>query len=138
MPIELPRCVWDRLAAGAGDAAAAAIVSQRSCCVVVDVDHPAFPAREVRPQAYAAKPRGGPGTELSKILAWFGVRSSPACRCKSMAARMDALGPDGSEAILDEVLAVMRQEAKRRGLPWSEAVGLLLVKWAIRRARRAS
>jgi hypothetical protein len=80
----------------------------------------------------------GPGTELKKLLARIGITATPACSCNRMAARMDALGPDGSEAILDEVLAVMRQEAKRRGLPWSEAVGLLLVKWAIRRARRAS
>lgn len=80
---------------------------------------------------------GGPGTELKKLLAAFGIVASPACSCNAMAARMDALGADGSEAIMDEVLAVMRREAERRGLPFIQAAARLLVKKAIRKARIA-
>lgn len=79
----------------------------------------------------------GAGTELKKLLARFGIVASPGCSCNAMAARMDALGPDGSQAIIPEVLAVMRREAERRGLPFIEAAALLLVKKAIRNARKS-
>lgn len=78
---------------------------------------------------------GGPGTELKKLLAKFGIVATPGCSCNAMAARMDAAGPDGAEAMIDEVLAVMKQEAGRRGLPWVEMAARVLVKRAIRNAR---
>lgn len=79
--------------------------------------------------------QGGPGTELKKLLAKFGIVAMPGCSCNAMAARMDAAGPDGSEAMIDEVLDVMKQEAGKRGLPWVEMAARMLVKRAIRNAR---
>lgn len=83
-------------------------------------------------------PQPGPGTELKKLLRRFGVVSSPDCRCEAMAARMNALGPDGSAEIIDEIIATMREEATRRGLPWIEAAARLLVKRAIANARKSA
>jgi hypothetical protein len=84
--------------------------------------------------------RGGPGTELSKLLKKFGIESTPTCQCRAQAAQMDALGPDECERPerINEVVAVMRDEAKARGLPFIDAVGRMLVKRAIRNARRAA
>lgn len=82
--------------------------------------------------------RSGPGTELKKLLARLGIVASPGCSCNAMAARMDAAGPDGSESMLGDVLAVMKAEAAKRGIPWIEAAARLLVKRAIRNARKAS
>jgi len=84
--------------------------------------------------------RVGPGTELSKLLKRFGIEPTPTCQCREKAAEMDALGPDECERPerIEEVVAVMREEAAARGLPFLDAVGRLLVKRAIRNARRAA
>lgn len=84
--------------------------------------------------------RTGPGTELSKLLKRFGIQPTPTCQCRAKAAQMDAWGPDECERPerIEEVVAVMRAEAEARGLPFLDAVGRLLVKRAIRNARRAA
>lgn len=96
-------------------------------------EHKAFIA-EIRSRGNSSI-LGGPGTELKKLLAKFGIVAMPGCSCNAMAAKMDAAGPDGAEAMIDEVLAVMKQEAGRRGLPWVEMAARMLVKRAIRNAR---
>lgn len=84
--------------------------------------------------------RGGPGTELSKLLKRFGVEPTPTCPCREMASKMDALGCDecSRPERIDEVVAVMREEAQARGLPFLDAAGRLLVRRAISNARRAA
>jgi len=82
----------------------------------------------------------GPGTELSKLLKRFGIEPTPTCQCRAKAAQMDAWGPDECERPerIDEVVAVMREEAKARGLPFLDAVGRMLVRRAISNARRSA
>jgi hypothetical protein len=84
-----------------------------------------------------ARAAAGPGTELSKLLKRFGIKATPACKCRAVVARMDAWGPDecSKPARVDEVVAVMREEAAKRGLPFLDSVGRLLVRRAISRAR---
>jgi len=80
----------------------------------------------------------GPGTELSKLLKRFGIEPTPTCACRAKAAEMDAWGcaecskPDR----IEQVVAVMREEAKARGLPFLDAVSRFLVKRAIANARK--
>lgn len=80
---------------------------------------------------------GGPGSELSRLLKRFGIEPTPTCKCRAKAAQMDAWGPDecSRPERIDEVVAVMREEAKARGLPFIDAAGRLLVRRAIARAR---
>jgi len=82
-------------------------------------------------------PAHGPGTELSRLLERFGIEPTPTCKCRAKAAQMDAWGADecGKPARVDEVVAVMREEAAKRGLPFIDSVGRLLVRRAISRAR---
>jgi len=82
----------------------------------------------------------GPGTELSKLLKRFGIEPTPTCACRAKAAEMDAWGCDECERPerIDEVVAVMREEAKARGLPFLDAVGRMLVRRAISNARRSA
>jgi hypothetical protein len=82
----------------------------------------------------------GPGTELSKLLKRFGIEPTPTCQCRAKAAEMDAWGCDecSRPERIEEVVAVMREEAKARGLPFLDAAGRMLVKRAIANARRAS
>lgn len=116
----------------------------RSSAVFVEViDRADVIPWKAAPQSASTKPltplkAEGPGTELKKLLGRLGIVASPGCSCNAMAARMDAAGPDGSEAMMGDVLAVMQAEARKRGLPWIEAAARLLVKRAIRNARKAS
>ena len=85
-----------------------------------------------------APPTSGPGTELSKLLKRFGISPTPTCACRAKSAEMDAWGCDEASKPerIDEVVAVMREEAKARGLPFLDAAGRLLVRRAIANARR--
>ena len=99
--------------------------------------------QESKPQRIDA-PEHGPGTELKAILKdWLGIESSPTCKCNAMAAKMNIWGCDecAKPENVDQVLAVMRDEHKRRQaagqtiLPWSDTAAKSLVKLAIRRAK---
>jgi len=80
----------------------------------------------------------GPGTELSKLLKRFRIEPTPTCSCRVKAAEMDEWGCDEASKPerIEEVVAVMRAEAKARGLPFLDAAGRLLVRRAIANARR--
>ena len=94
----------------------------------------------VPPLEAPAAPLRGPGTELSRLLKRFGIEATPTCQCRAKAAQMNAWGPDECERPerIEEVVAVMREEAKARGLPFLDAAGRLLVRRAIRNARRSA
>ena len=81
----------------------------------------------------------GPGTELSKLLKRLGIEPTPTCACRAKAAQMDAWGPDecSTPERIDEVVAVMRAEATARGLPFVDMVGRMLVRRAIKNARKS-
>jgi hypothetical protein len=83
------------------------------------------------------EPRG-PGTELKKLLAAVGITATPNCSCNARAREMDRQGCDWCEANLDTIVGWLREEATKRGLPFLDAAGRLLVKRAIRNARRAA
>ena len=88
----------------------------------------------------AIGPTHGPGTELSKLLKRFGIEPTPTCSCRAKAAQMDAWGPAecSKPERIDEVVAVMRAEAEARGLPFLDMAGRMLVRRAIRNARKAA
>jgi hypothetical protein len=50
---------------------------------------------------------------------------------------MDERGCDWCEANLDEIVGWLREEAAKRGLPFVDMAGRMLVKRAIRNARKA-
>lgn len=82
-------------------------------------------------------PLGGPGTELSRLLKKIGIEPTPTCQCRAMADQMDRWGCDELERPerIDQVVAVMREEAAARGLPFLNSVGRMLVRRAISMAR---
>ena len=119
------------------------VVAQDGDEWTIDVDHPAYP-RHPRlgfepPQPAIAPPPHGPGTELSKLLKRFGIEPTPTCACRAKAAEMDAWGCDecSKPKRIEEVVAVMREEAKARGLPFVDMAARFLVKRAIHNARKA-
>jgi hypothetical protein len=82
---------------------------------------------------------GGVGTELKKLLAgWpFRIVATANCSCNTRAAEMDRLGVEWCEQNQATIVGWMGSEARKRGLPFLDAVGRLLVRRAIANARRA-
>ena len=80
----------------------------------------------------------GPGTELSRLLKRFGINPTPTCQCRAKQQQMDQWGCDecSKPERIDEVVAVMREEAAARGLPFIDIAGRMLVRRAIQTARR--
>ena len=87
------------------------------------------------------RPRCFPGEELKKLLAgWpFYITASPDCSCNQVANQMNAWGPDECERPerIEFVLAAMRENAEKRGLPFLDVAGRFLIKRAIKNARKS-
>jgi hypothetical protein len=82
----------------------------------------------------------GPGTELKKLLARFGIVAAPDCSCNARAAEMDRQEqqtPGWCEANIDLIVGWLREQAEARGLPFLHAAGRMLVRRAIRNARKS-
>ena len=102
-------------------------------------DGAAINADSLPSPAVAATPTHGPGAELSKLLKRIGINPTPTCQCRAKAQQMDQWGCDECERPerIDEVVAVMRAEAEARGLPFLDIAGRMLVRRAIRNARKS-
>jgi hypothetical protein len=83
------------------------------------------------------KVAGGPGNELKKLLARVGIKASQGCSCNTRARLMDARGPAWCEANVEEIVGWLREEATKRGLPFVDMAGRMLVRRAIANARKA-
>ena len=121
------------------------VVAQDGDQWTIDVDHPAYP-RQPKP-GFAPEPppepapTHGPGTELKKLLKKVGITASPDCSCNARARLMDEneqREPGWVEANLDTVVGWLREEATKRGLPFLDMAGRMLVRRAIANARRAN
>jgi hypothetical protein len=129
------------------DEVRACIVSEDGDRITVDETHIAYPRKAkagYKPPAAIPSPAkfAVPGTELTKLLARFGITYTPGCSCRSMAAKMNAHGPDWCEGDgMPEIIGVMRTEHAKRWqarqtiLPWSDIGARQLVLLACRRAR---
>jgi len=107
------------------------VVSQNGDEWTIDADHPAYPK-------ISRLPVGGPGTELKKLLASVGITSTPDCACNARAAEMDRNGSDWCAENESTIVGWLREQAEARGLPFIEVAARLLIRRAIRNARKAS
>lgn len=81
-------------------------------------------------------PPSGPGTELKTMLGKLGIKPQGGCGCESYAAEMDKNGVEWCEQNVDTIVGRMRKEAEKRKLPFVDAAGRMLVKRAIKKARK--
>jgi hypothetical protein len=79
----------------------------------------------------------GPGTELKKMLSKIGIKASPTCSCNARAQTMDANGIEWCKANTDTIVGWLREEATKRGLPFVDLAGKIIVKRAISLAETA-
>lgn len=77
-----------------------------------------------------------PGTILSKMIKSVGIQMTDSCSCKRHALEMNERGNDWCEQNIDTVVGWLREEASRRGLPFMDTLGKLLVGRAIKKSRK--
>ena len=114
------------------------VVSQDGDEWTIDVEHPAYPRVSRLPEPPPVPPARGPGAELKKLLARVGITSTPDCACNARAAEMDRQGGEWCEANIDTIVGWLREQAEARGLPFLDLAGRMLVRRAIRNARRTA
>ena len=83
-----------------------------------------------------AVPLYGPGTELKNLLRKFGIVAKAGCSCNSYAQQMNIWGPEKCEEQLPAILVWLERESARRKLPFLKMAAELLVRRAIKTARR--
>jgi len=117
------------------------VVAQDGDQWTIDTSSPFYPATpkpgHEPPPAAPPAPTHGPGTELKKLLKLVGITASPDCSCNARARTMDEKGCDWCEQNLDEIVGWLREEAAKRGLPFVDLAGRMLVNRAIKNARKA-
>tara|TARA_R100000278_G_scaffold29947_1_gene27572 strand:+ start:20816 stop:21340 length:525 start_codon:yes stop_codon:yes gene_type:complete len=79
----------------------------------------------------------GPGTQLKKLLAKFGIHSKANCSCNKRAHAMDHNGNDWVENNVETVVGWLQEEANKRGLPFLKTAGRILIKKAVANSRKA-
>lgn len=78
------------------------------------------------------------GSALKEILQALGFSQVGGCQCEQRANVMDYNGCDWCELNIERIVSWLRDEAARRGLPFLDVAGRMLVKRAIKNARKAA
>jgi hypothetical protein len=79
----------------------------------------------------------GPGCQLRRTLAWWGIRDDGSCGCDSFAAQMDAWG-DSCWDHIEDIVSHLREAAEKKGLPFIATAARIMVGRAIEAARAAA
>lgn len=78
----------------------------------------------------------GPGTILTNMIKSIGIKSSSNCSCRRHAIEMNEKGNDWCEQNLDTILGWLKDESKKRNLPFVEFVAKSMVQRAIYKSRK--
>ena len=78
----------------------------------------------------------GPGCQLKKSLAWWGIKDDGSCGCSDYAVMMDAWGCDECWRRLEEIVEHLRQAAADKGFPFIATAARIMVGRAIEAARK--
>lgn len=98
-------------------------------------DNPSVYLRGLFPKTMEEDPNG-PGTVLSKMIKSLGIVMSDSCSCRRHAIEMNTQGNDWCEQNIDTVVGWLKEEANRRGLPFVDMIGKLMVGRAIKKSRK--
>ena len=108
------------------------------CATKVSDTHLEMPEHHFQRIRAKYAPNPGPGTELKAMLSTMGIHASPTCKCNKMARKMDEWGPEEAMKHIEEIVDVMEETAKKRGLPFIRTAGRALVRMACWKAKRRS
>lgn len=91
--------------------------------------------RSLFPKTLEENPNG-PGSILAGMFSLLGIKSSPTCSCKRHAIEMNDRGNDWCENNMDTIISWLKEESKKRNLPFIESVAKMIVKKAINKSRK--
>ena len=95
----------------------------------VDTDHRDYPRKGKRSK--------GVGTELTIILRRFGITSNEGgCSCKHKSKLLDTKGVKWAELNVETVVGWMKENAKKMKIPFLALPARMVVRQAIKNARR--
>jgi len=97
--------------------------------------NPSLVLRSLFPRTMEEDPNG-PGTVLSTMIKSLGIHMSDSCSCRRHAISMNEKGNDWCEQNIDTVVGWLREESKRRGLPFVDMIGKVMVNRAIKKSRK--
>lgn len=98
-------------------------------------DNPNSMLRSLFPRTMEEDPNG-PGTQLSKMIKSLGIHMSDSCSCRRHALTMNEKGNDWCEQNVDTIVGWLRDEASRRGLPFIDMIGKVMVNRAIKKSKK--
>lgn len=78
----------------------------------------------------------GPGTLLTGMISTLGIKSSSTCSCRRHALEMNDKGPDWCQENIETILSWLKDESKKRNLPYVDAVARVMVNRAINKSRK--
>ncbi len=78
----------------------------------------------------------GPGAMLTNMIKSIGIVSSSSCSCRKHAIEMNEKGNDWCEQNMSTILSWLKDESKKRNLPFVEAVAKMIVNRAISKSRK--
>ena len=78
----------------------------------------------------------GPGAILTNMIKSIGIVSSSSCSCRRHAIEMNEKGNDWCEENISTILSWLKDESKKRNLPFVEAVAKMIVNRAISKSRK--
>tara|TARA_B100001778_G_C18527521_1_gene601950 strand:+ start:403 stop:996 length:594 start_codon:yes stop_codon:yes gene_type:complete len=78
----------------------------------------------------------GPGAILTNMIKSIGIVSSSSCSCRRHAIEMNEKGSDWCEENMSTILSWLKDESKKRNLPFVEAVAKMIVNRAINKSRK--
>jgi hypothetical protein len=78
----------------------------------------------------------GPGCQLKRSLAWWGIKDDGSCGCSDYAAMLDAWGPDECWRRIEDIVEHLREAAEKKSLPFIATAARILVARAIEAARK--
>jgi hypothetical protein len=131
-----PGYVEDVLSRGTVDGDKVAL-SDEAYAGLVAKYRPAVAPKSIKERPLPAP--SGPGTELKALLKRVGITASPGCSCNTRAKLMDAnelKEPGWCEKNLETICDWLQEEATKRKLPFVRMAAKILVRQAIRNARK--
>jgi hypothetical protein len=96
---------------------------------------PAATLRALFPKTLEENPNGA-GTILTGMISALGIKSSSTCSCRRHALEMNEKGNDWCDQNIDTIVSWLKDESSKRGLPFVETVGRMMVNRAISKSRK--
>lgn len=105
--------------------------------IIYALQNPRQSLRQVSSKKPEDEQKEGVGYQLKSMLSKIGIRATGNCACNSRSKIMDQWGPDECERRSGEIIDWLRDEAAKRGLPFSATLARMMLNRAISKARKA-